>query len=442
MHRSKLSWVNVGLVVGILALAAGACTRVEDDEESNNSNNNQGVGGATATATNTAVTGVGGAVTGKGGTTSTTATAKGGTSSTTTTVTGTGGTVVACQGVPASEAAAITGTAEACNGTTIEAEPLPVDMIILMDRSISNGYAIGSDTASAATAGQTTRWQVLTAAMQGLATSAEAATIGASITFFSINGGSTDSPNCEAARYATPVVPLGLLSTTGPQIVDAMNALTPSGLTPTVPALDGAFQYAMAAKRADPSREKVVVMISDGFPTQCPLKSPSDVVNIIQEAASAPTPVRTFIIGIGSTSKMTSAKFNLQNYARAGNTGKPPFVLDEAAGAAAVQQQLITTLLNISNSPLACEYEVEPPSADWVIDPEQVMFTYQPNAGDLQEIPKVASAATCAKSPNGGWYFDNPSDPKKITVCPCTCANFGAGSATVVYGCKPNIILE
>ncbi len=453
MHRSRLSWLNVGLVAGLLALAAGACTKVEDDEGSSgnggggNTTNTTGTG----TGTGTSVTGNGGATgtgtgtaTAKGGTTATTTAGKGGTTGTTTstTVTGTGGAVVACQGVPASEAAAVSGTAEACNGATVEAEPLPVDMIILMDRSISNGYAVGSDTATAAGAGQTTRWQVLTSAMQGLAGNPDAANIGASITFFSINGGSADNPNCDANLYATPIVPLGLLSETGAPIVAAMAALKPAGLTPIVPALTGAFKYAMAEKQKDPTREKVVVMISDGFPTQCTLKNPSDVVNVIQEAATAPVPVRTFIIGIGSPTKMTSAKFNLQNYARAGNTGKPPFVLDEAAGAEAVQNQLITTLLNISNSPLSCEYPISPPSADWVVDPEQVMFTYKPNVGDLQEIPKVPSYTTCGKSPNGGWYFDDPITPTKITLCPCSCANFGAGTATVVYGCKPNITIE
>ena len=440
-QRFGLSCLKVGLVTGILALAAGACSRTEDDDDG--SGNPAGGTGGAGTGTNTNGTGVGGNAssttgTGKGGAAAVGGNVgKGGTTSTST-ATATGGQAQACQGVPATQAAQ-DAAAAACNGTTIEAEPLPVDMIILMDRSISNSYAVGSDSATSANSGETTRWDVLTSAMQALATSPEARSIGASITFFSINGGSTENPNCDAAQYATPVVPLGLLSETGPQIVAAMEALKPAGLTPTVPALTGAFRYAMAEKQKDPTREKVVVMISDGFPTQCAQKSPSDVANVIKEAATATVPVRTFIIGIGSPTQMTSAKFNLQNYAREGNTGKPPFVLDEAAGAEEVQKQLVTTLLNISNSPLACEYAVSPPSSDWVVDPQQVMFTYKPNSGELQEIPKVAGFSTCGKSPNGGWYFDDPVSPTKITVCPCTCTNFGAGSASVVYGCKPNI---
>lgn len=450
-HRYGMIGLNLGLVAGVLALALGACTRVESDDSGGGATT--GNGGSTATnTTGTGLTSSGnttntGTNAGKGGSTSGTnpgtggsvaatggSAAKGGSAAT-------GGAALACQGVPATQAAE-DAAAAACNGTTIEAEPLPVDMIILMDRSISNSYAVGSDSATPAGAGQTRRWDVLTSAMSALATSPEAQVIGASITFFSITGGSLEAPNCDPNLYAVPVVPLGLLSETGPQIVSAMQALTPAGLTPTVPALMGAFKYAMAEKQKDSTREKVVVMISDGYPTQCAQKAPSDVANVIAEAASAPVPVRTFIIGIGSPTSMSSAKFNLQNYARSGATGKPPFVLDEAAGAEAVQQQLVSTLLNISNSPLACEYAISPPSSDWVIDPNEVMFTYKPNSGVLQEIPKVTGRSTCDRSPNGGWYFDDPVSPTKITVCPCSCANFGAGSASVVYGCKPNIQIE
>lgn len=459
-QRFGLNWLNLGLFVGVLALAVGACTRVEssdDDDDNGNSNSNgnsgntqntqvnQNLGGQQGQATNTNGTATGltsGTVTStsRGGSTSVTTTrATGGVSSNTTVANGGSGNVQACEGVPAVNAA---DNAAACNGVTVEAEPLPVDMIILMDRSISNSYAIGSESATPATGGELTRWDVLTTAMQALATSEKAQDLGASITFFSLNGGRDAATNCTAADYAKPIVPLGLLRDTGSQIVDAMAAVSPSGLTPIVPALTGVYQYAMAEKKKDSTREKVVVMISDGFPTLCDLKAPSDVSNVIKEAASAPVPIKTFIIGIGSPNTLDGAKFNLQNYARSGDTGKPPFVLDETQGADGVRDQLVKTLLNISGSAIACDYEISAPSAEWVINPNEVMFTYQPNEGGLQEIPKVGNAASCSKSANGGWYFDNPESPKKISVCPCTCTMFGAGRATVVYGCKPNIIIE
>ncbi|HEY5958380.1 MAG TPA: vWA domain-containing protein [Polyangiaceae bacterium] len=445
MQRIERSWLGLGLFAGVLSMSLGvSCVKTSDDGDDNgtgkggsaqqtNTGNSTGLTSGTTTGNNTGITAKGGAGStgiGAGGVTGNTSNANGAT-----------GNVQACQGVPI-DSTQINAGIDACNGASVEAEPLPVDMIILMDRSISNAYAIGSEEAKPAPTGALTRWNVLTAAMEGLATDPTAAELGASITFFNLNGGSDVAGNCDAQAYATPVVPLGLLGVTGPQIVAAMRALKPSGLTPTVPALTGAFLYAMAEKKKDPTREKVVVVISDGFPTLCDQKAPSDVVNVIKEAAAAPVPIKTFVIGIGSPNTLDGAKFNLQNYARAGNTGKPPFVMDETAGADAVKSQLITTLLNISASNLACDYEIAAPSPDWVINPDEVKFTYTPSVGSAQEIPKVGNAGSCSRSANGGWYFDNPSSPKKISVCPCTCSMFGAGKATVVYGCKPNIIIE
>jgi hypothetical protein len=447
-QRFGVSFANLGMLVGVLCIATGACSRVESDDNGGGGGSGGGntsattgaaTGGAGATvnnATSAAVAKGGGETTSPSGVGS--STANGGNASATTVTSIASGNATACVGLPPSaNATDATSLAAACNGATVEAEPLPVDMIILMDRSISNSYAVGSETATPAAPGERTRWQVLTAAMQALATDPSAASIGASITFFSLND---ESKNCTEALYETPVVPLGMLSTTGPQIVAAMNSLTPAGLTPTVPALTGALRYAMAEKQKDSSREKVVVMISDGFPTECDQKSPTDVTDVIKEAAAAAIPIRTFIIGVGSPDTMDSAKFNLINYARAGNTGKSPYVLDETAGADQVGSALVNALLNISGSNLACDYGVEPPDATMVVDPDKVMFTYQPNAGSLQEIPKVSSAAACNTSAHGGWYFDNPAAPTKLTLCPCSCANLGAGKANLYYGCKPQLV--
>lgn len=433
-RRLGFSWMTLGTTLGIVGLLVGACSKVEDDGDGDGSSSSKGGSGSS----NTSATGS----TGSGTKTSTAATSGGKTSSGTAAAGGSTGTspnsatgnVPACQGFPTTPEAVGAGD-DACSGVSVESEPLPVDMVILMDRSISNSYAIG--TKSGAATDGTRRWDVLTAGMKALAESPDASTIGASISFFNLDGGGASDPNCVASNYETPVVPLGLLPETGPEIVAKMEALTPSGLTPTVPALEGTFRYAMKLKDADPVREKVVVMISDGFPTICPLRSPSDVVNVIEDAAAAPTPIRTFIIGVGDPNTVSNGKFNLINYASAGRTGAPT-LLDESADAAGVTNQMVTALLNIAQEPMQCEFLVEPPQGT-TIDPKRVALTYQPSVGKFQEIPKVGGLGDCASSEYGGWYFDNESKPTKVTVCPCTCSNFGAGAVNLVYGCQPII---
>lgn len=455
--RFRRSWMILSLAVAVCGIAMGACVRKESDDGGGDGGSGAeptGNGGSGAATTNNQGSGLATGTTKTTGTT-TTSVAKGGASSGTAVSNGGGATTTKpstsataqCNGAPAANVDP-SANPDACNGTSIEAEPMPVDMIILQDRSISNSYAVGSNSAQKAAAGQTSRWSVLTEAMRALATAPEAQDLGASITFFSVKGTNSDADNCNAAAYATPVVPLDLLKNNGAAIVKAMEGESPAGLTPTVPALTGVYQYAMAEKKKDGTREKVVVLISDGFPTQCKtdgtnVDGPDKVMNVIKEAASAPIPIHTFIVGVGSPDSLDGAKFNLQNYAASGATGYPPFLLNETGDANAVSNQLTQILLNISNSNLACDYEVSPPNADWTVDKEGVMFTFKPNVGDLQEIPQVADATTCAKSGYGGWYFsqyDGTGIPNKISVCPCTCKLFGsAGRATLVYGCKPNI---
>lgn len=429
-RRAGFSWMTLGTTLGIVGLLVGACSKVEDNGDDDSSSSKGGSGSSNTSATGS--TGSGTKTSAATGGKTSAATAAGG--SNVNYSTGATGNVPACQGVPTTPDAVGTG-ADACSGVAVESEPLPVDMVILMDRSISNSYAIGTKE-GAATAG-TSRWDVLTAGMKALAESPDASTIGASISFFNLDGGGNETPNCVASNYETPVVDLGLLPVTGPQIVAKMEALTPSGLTPTVPALEGTFRYAMKLKDADPVREKVVVMISDGFPTICPLRNPSDVSAVIKEAAAAPTPIRTFVIGVGDPNTQSNGKFNLINYASAGRTGLP-ILLNESANVADVTNQMVTALLNIAANPLSCEYLLQPPDGT-TIDPTKVAMTYQPSVGSFQEIPMVTGLSGCATSQYGGWYFDNPTKPTKITVCPCTCSNLGAGSVNVVYGCQPII---
>lgn len=450
-RRLTRACVSFGILSGFLGVTEIGCIRVEPEEHGDDRGSDSKSPGGVASGSGGAPSAVVStrsqpSVTATGGTVAIATASKGGSSSATTSTVSalTTTSTQACQGVPVSTLVTPEAPEGLCDGVSEESEPEPVDMIILMDRSISNSYAIGSESATPAEPGTLRRWDVLTSAMQALAGSEDAKAIGASITFFSITGGNSDAENCNAADYSQPAVPLGLLGDNGPRIVAAMQELIPAGLTPLVPALTGVYRYAMAERKRDATREKVVVVISDGYPTQCKNAEGkptaiSDVSNVIAEAATAPVPIRTYIVGIGAPETMSAGKFNLMNYARAGGTGKPPFVLDEAAGADEVETQLVKALRNISSTPLTCEYIVKPQMADLVVDPELVRFTFKPNVGEEEEIPKVGNASSCTRSMNGGWYFNDVSNPTKILVCPCTCAYFGAGRVNVTYGCKPRL---
>lgn len=435
-RRGNMSLRRFRLLAGMLGLALGACGGVVAETPA------QGGSGGSAAGSNRSTGGT--ALSVAAGATSTISTVtsapSGGNGGTEVAPIATGGaaSVVACPGIPTAEPDA-NSTASACNGVSIEVEPIPLDMIILMDRSISNSFPVGSSDAVPAAGGQTRRWDMLISSMESLSAVEQAGWIGASLTLFGRTGDGSDAANCNPSDYEQPTVGLGFLQENGRRFATAMQSATPAGLSPTVPALLGAYQYAMTEKMNDPAREKVVVLISDGTPTQCKLQTPTDVANVIKDAASAYDPIRTFIVGVGSPITLDAAKTNLQMYARAGNTGKPAFLLDDWTDTNKISAQLSESLLSIANSKLGCEYEISPPTYDWVVNPDEVTLMYAPNSGAIQEIERLDGPNRCAKSPTGGWYFDDLLNPKKISVCPCSCANFGAGKVSLVFGCHPVI---
>lgn len=312
------------------------------------------------------------------------------------------------------------GAPEACSGVSVEAEAVPVDLFIMMDRSQSMGFAVEGSSM--------TRWEALRDAVESFARDPGAADIRAGIGFFSLSGVSDDNLDCDADKYAEPAVAIGSLAEVGPELVAAMDEVTPAGLTPTVPALEGAIDYARTWATEHPERATLVVLVSDGFPTQC--QTAPDAISRAAEAGyESAQHIRTFVIGVGDV-----AKFNLDNYARSGGTGKA-FLTD----AGDVTQSFVDALGNISNRDLACEYRIPEPPSGMKIDPKKVQVIYTPGAGSAEEVPRVDALGACAQSNNGGWYYDDPVNPSKITVCPCTCTRFQAGQVDVRLGCKPRL---
>ncbi len=139
--------------------------------------------------------------------------------------------------------------------------------------------------------------------------------------------------------------------------------------------------------------------------------------------------IRTYIIGVDVD------KFNLDAVAQAGGTNTATIV--DTAGAV---DKFVTAMINITNANINCDLALPSPPANQVLDPNKVQVVYKPFQGTNQEIPAAASGGGCSGA-NGGWYFDNPTNPTKITLCPCSCANLGAGSIEVRFGCLPRKII-
>ena len=447
MPRFSRPFPALFAVFGCLGLVALACSSNSSDDDSSSSSGGSSAkggssaasggstsgGSANASGGSSAQGGGSGASGGSGGTSSggtanatSGGTSSGGTSSGgTANATSSGGTgaypAEACDGLPFDSAGEGGDGSMSCTGVSNEAEAVPIDLFIMMDRSMSMSNPVPGT--------NMTRWDALVAAVQEFTTSDTTDDIRAGIGFFGASGENETEIDCNVGNYSKPAVGIGTLSDVGADIVTAMENMTPGGLTPSGPALEGALAYAASWAGDNPGRATAVVLVTDGYPTQCQPQAVDDLATLAQQAHMNKPYVRTYVIGLGGD-------YNLDAIAVGGGT-HAAFKVDEGD----ISTSFVSALHNVADTALACEYALPPaPSSNQKLDLGKVQVTYTP-AGDAptEEIPAIPSIASCTDATNGGWYYDNPDDPTSIEVCPCTCSRFGAGRVDVRVGCKPRI---
>lgn len=93
----------------------------------------------------------------------------------------------------------------------------------------------------------------------------------------------------------------------------------------------------------------------------------------------------------------------------------------------------------LAASQVACEIAIPAPDGG-AIDPGKVNVQITGPNGTTG-LAKVASAAKCG--PDGGWYYDDDAAPKRVVLCPSSCkdaqATIGIGKAghvEVLFGCE------
>src|SRR5207302_331035 len=135
-------------------------------------------------------------------------------------------------------------------------------------------------------------------------------------------------------------------------ISNAMAMNMPGGNTPTVPALQGAIQYATTYTRNTPGRTAAVVFVSDGIPNGC-----NSTVNAAAMAATAAfnamPQIKTYVIGLGATA-------SLDQIALAGSGGATHYF---PASCSNVATDLAAALKTISGT-VSCDYVIPTTAVD------------------------------------------------------------------------------
>ena len=213
-----------------------------------------------------------GASSGKGGGGTDNGTTTGGTGGSTGGVGATGGTGggggVIDPGKGATDAGPMT-----CGGDKYHAEQRPLDMYVMFDDSGS----------------MIPWWMSATQTSTQFLNAPESAGIGVGLQFF--------GTSCDVATYATPKVPIAALPG-NVQAITAAFPVLPIEATPTEPALRGAIQYARSWQTGHANHKVVVLLVTDGEPTECNSTLPS-VTQVAAEGFGGTPSIQTYVLGLG-----------------------------------------------------------------------------------------------------------------------------------------------
>ena len=303
---------------------------------------------------------------------------------------------------------------DSCAQTGSAAQPVELDIIVLLDRS---GSMYG------------TNWLGATAALKQFVQDPASDGINVGILYFPIDLPS-DGVVCNPIHYQNLAVSLGPLPQNAMNLVQSIDSQAPTGgSTPMYGALQGTLWAATQNQIAQPNHKVIVVFASDGDPNSCtvPQNDILEIANLIQSTYVA-SAIETYVIAIAGASIT-----NLDQLAAAGATGQAYDVTGNI-------NQFAQKMGDIRTSALSCEYIIPPPPADEPFELDMVVVKYVASDGTQTEIARADDEIDCGQTP--GWYFDDPTAPKKIRLCPASCdvARFDKQARVdVFFGCKPKL---
>jgi von Willebrand factor type A domain len=318
------------------------------------------------------------------------------------------------------------GTNAACV-TAIKNASLPaVNLVIMYDKSGSMGNpAEGGDPSS--------KWVPVNTGMKAFFADTASAGYNASLQFFPAPG---DLATTCGAAYDQPIVPLTSLTDSAP-LSAALDAASPQGGTPTLPALVGAISYAQQTAAARPDEKTVVVLVTDGEPgimvngQFAPGCTNNDIAHVASAAATGlAASIPTYVIGVGTS--LTK----LEAIAQAGGTNQA--FLIPVSNPTATRAELQKAFESVrSQQKVSCNFAMPKAPEGQTLDKDRINVAFTPATGGV--TPLVYSKDCTA---DNGWRYDNPAAPTQIELCPSACSNAQHdpnGKLSVAVGCKTNI---
>lgn len=235
--------------------------------------------------------------------------------------------------------------------------------------------------------------------------------------------------DCKTDTYVTPAVKVSKLPGGAEAILDSIDSRVPDGGTTTLPALEGAIQAAKTWAETNPGHKAIVVLATDGLPTNCDPAIKNDmpelaIQHLVDVAAEgAKNGVQTFVIGVFNPDEQAEAAPNLDAIAAGGGT-ESAFVISTEGD---VTKALIEALNEVRITSKSCEFAI--PLIDGQL-PDLSLLTVRitPPGGQPVTLKRRLSAGGCDPV-EGGFYYDKelggPEPPGRVILCAESCALFG-----------------
>jgi hypothetical protein len=320
-----------------------------------------------------------------------------------------------------------------CVGETYAGESLPLDIYIMFDQSGSMLTRVEPvEGQPCPDSGCPTRLDAIREATTQFLGDPASAGIGVGLGYFGQQP--FGQASCDGADYESAAVSIGTLPEHGTALLESLNGIQPTGETPTGAAIRGACSYAGAWKQSSVGHEVVILLLTDGKPEApftcqggggpcCPTLS--DAVEAAEECRSGTGAIKTYVLGVGPLLG------NLEEIAVAGGTERAYLV--EGGD---VTGQVLNALNRIrGDAAIPCQLQLPHPPEGQTLRYDQVNLSYADFACVDTTFYSVQSGAECGTE--DGWYYDDPSNPTTIQLCPQSCDRVSAPGGNLFYsvGC-------
>lgn len=328
-----------------------------------------------------------------------------------------------------------------CVGQAYEGEYIPLDIYIMFDQSGSMCNCvdpvfdmIGRPCPDAEC--NSTRMDAVREAASLFMEDPESRGIGVGLGYFGKQ--TIGMASCDEADYVEVAVEIGLLPEHAEQMMSSLDGIEPTGETPTGAAIRGACQYTQGWKQDNPGHETVILLLTDGRPEApvtcrdgagpcCP--TIDDAVEAATTCLEGDPGIKTYVLGVGPMLD------NLDNIAAAGGTERAYLV--EGGD---VANQVLEALRIIRGDAIPCTMGLPQPPSGQDLAYDEVNITYASSECEATYYSYVETVDACADE--GGWYYDDPTAPQKIQLCPTSCDQVSAPGGKLVFtvGCETRTV--